>query len=176
MKSYCAFLRGVNVNGRTMKMADVCEVFRGAGMADVVSILASGNVVFRSEKAAGELRPLLERAMSERYASEVHLFVKDKAEVDALLAGVPFAESEDHHVYAFVCEAGFEAVLMEEFGKATPTPDEKATVAGGSFYWQCRKGETLDSGFSKILGRKALRDKLTSRNVRTIAKVAAKMK
>lgn len=175
MKSYCAFLRGVNVNGRTMKMADVCEVFRGAGMADVVSILASGNVVFRSEKAPGELRPLLEAALTQRYGSEVHLFVKDKAEVEAMLAHVPFAEREGVHVYAFVCESGFETELLDEFGKVPPAPEEEATIAGGNFYWQCPKGSTLDSGFSKILGRKAMRDKFTSRNIRTIAKAAAKM-
>ena len=27
---YCAFLRGVNVNGTAMKMAEVCDVFKKA--------------------------------------------------------------------------------------------------------------------------------------------------
>jgi uncharacterized protein (DUF1697 family) len=31
MKTYCAFLRGVNVNGKTMKMAEVCDVLKQAG-------------------------------------------------------------------------------------------------------------------------------------------------
>ena len=52
---------------------------------------------------------------------------------------------------------------------------EAAEVSGGYFYGQCRKGATLDSGFSKILGRKSMKDKFTSRNISTIAKVAAKM-
>ena len=34
----CAFLRGMNVNGRTMKMVEVCDVFRVAGMTDVASV------------------------------------------------------------------------------------------------------------------------------------------
>jgi uncharacterized protein (DUF1697 family) len=49
---YCAFLRGVNVKGTNMKMAEVCQVFKDAGMKDVASILASGNIVFSSDKKA----------------------------------------------------------------------------------------------------------------------------
>lgn len=90
---YCAFLRGVNLNGRYVKMADVCEVFRGAGMNNVVSILASGNVIFSSEKACDTLRPELERALSEHYQSDISLFVKSEEEVDAILSAVPFDEN-----------------------------------------------------------------------------------
>ena len=45
MKKFCAFLRGVNVKGTNMKMADVCKVFSDAGMQDVSSVLASGNII-----------------------------------------------------------------------------------------------------------------------------------
>jgi uncharacterized protein (DUF1697 family) len=58
---YCAFLRGVNVKGTNMKMAEVCQVFKDAGMKDVASILASGNIVFSSDKKAGELKKFLKK-------------------------------------------------------------------------------------------------------------------
>ena len=38
---YCAFLRGVNVKGTTMKMAEVCTVFENAGMISVSSMKLS---------------------------------------------------------------------------------------------------------------------------------------
>jgi hypothetical protein len=60
--------------------------------------------------------------------------------------------------------------------KIEPAEKETAQISNGLFYWQCRKGTTLDSGFSKILGRKNMKDKFTSRNLGTIAKIAAKMK
>ena len=61
--AYCAFLRGVNVNGRTMKMADVCDVFCEAGMTDVTPVLASGNIIFHSDCAQADLRIVLESAI-----------------------------------------------------------------------------------------------------------------
>ena len=52
---YCAFLRGVNVNGRNMKMDEVCGIFRRAGVDRVSSVLATGNIIFQSDMAASEL-------------------------------------------------------------------------------------------------------------------------
>lgn len=36
---FCAFLRGVNVKGTSMKMAEVVDVFKKAGMEEVLSVL-----------------------------------------------------------------------------------------------------------------------------------------
>ena len=176
MKIYCAFLRGVNVNGKTMKMAEACEVLRQAGLTGVVSVLASGNLIFQSDMSQSELRRFLEQALSNHYKDNVHLFVKRSDEVPAILEKVPFAGDAELHIYAFICEPGFEEVLLREFGKITPSEKETAKIKGGLFYWQCRKGATLDSGFSKILGRKDMKERFTSRNISTIAKIAAKMK
>ena len=174
-ETYCAFLRGVNVNGRTMKMAEVCDAFRTAGMTDVTSVLASGNIIFRSDHPQADLRSILESAMTSHYGDTVNLFVKNADEVSAILRDLPFTANEDLHIYSFVCESMFEATLLDEFNKITPSPNEKACIKNGNFYWQCAKGSTLDSGFSKILGRKAMKDKFTSRNIGTIEKVQAKM-
>lgn len=175
LPAYCAFLRGVNVSGRTMKMADVCEVFRDAGMPNVTSVLASGNVIFRSKYPQATLRTRLEQAMAKHYGEPVHLFIKNADEVETMIKSSPFKKNAELHIYVFVCEPGFEKTLKEEFAKIAPAPEEKAVVKSGVFYWQCAKGSTLDSGFSKILGRKEMKDKFTSRNINTIVKIAAKM-
>lgn len=176
MKTYCAFLRGVNVNGKTMKMAEACEVLKQAGLTKVISILASGNLVFQTDRPHNELREFLEQILSEHYNDHVHLFVKSSDDVSAMLSAVPFVEDAELHIYVFVCEQGFEQVLLDEFGKIVPSEKEAAEISNGLFYWQCRKGATLASGFSKILGRKDMKEKFTSRNIGTITKVAAKMK
>ena len=182
MDKYCAFLRGVNVNGKTMKMEDARSAFEMAGMTDVVSVLASGNIVFSAadiaeaaERPQDTLRKLLEQALSARFGSQVSLFVKNADEVADMLSSSPFAEDPDSQVYVFICEPGFERILLDEFGKIVPAGKEFAEISGGFFYWQCAKGMTLDSGFSKILGRKNMKEKFTSRNLNTIAKVSAKM-
>jgi len=175
MKIYCAFLRGINVNGKTMKMAEACNVLKQAGLVGVVSVLASGNFIFQSDKPQSELRGLLERALSEHYGDDVHLFIKSSDEVAAILTAAPYNEDPELHIYTFICEAGFEDVLLKEFMKITPSERESAEIQSGFFYWRCRKGATLDSGFSKILGRKDMKEKLTSRNISTIIKIVAKM-
>ena len=158
-----------------MKMAEACDVLKAAGLTGVLSVLSTGNLIFQSDKPQSELRGFLEQVLTDYYKDSVNLFVKNKDEVSAYLSSVPFKENADLHVYAFVFEAGFEDTLLDEFGKITPSDGEAARVNNGLFYWQCRKGATLDSGFSKILGRKNMKNKFTSRNIGTMAKVAAKM-
>ena len=171
----CAFLRGVNVNGKNMKMADICDVFRQESVDNVRSVLATGNILFDSSLSKAELRRILEGAVSKRYQSDESIFIKDQAEIDAILKGAPFTPDPNLHIYALICENGFEFVLMERFQSITPTTVERASIYENQFYWQVGKGETLDSGFSKILADKKLRNQFTSRNINTIQKISDKM-
>ncbi|PWN67219.1 DUF1697 domain-containing protein [Chryseobacterium oncorhynchi] len=171
---YCAFLRGVNVKGTNMKMADVCQVFKDAGMKEVSSILASGNIVFTSDKNVDDLKKTLEKAMSEYFSYEAFLFVKSQEETEMFWNSIPFEKNENLHIYAFVGMPGVENTLMEEFQKATQTEDEKAEIVNDVFYWQVSKGNTLDSTFGKVLGKKSLKDQFTSRNTNTFEKILKK--
>ncbi len=172
---YCAFLRGVNVKGTNMKMAEVCQVFKDAGMMEVSSILASGNIVFSSDKNAEDLKILLEKAMSEHFSYEAFLFIRSQEETGLFWNSIPFEKNEGFHIYGFVGMPGVEKVLMEEFQKATQAENEKAEIVNDLFYWQVPKGNTLDSTFGKVLGKKNLKDQMTSRNINTFEKVLNKM-
>ena len=167
----CAFLRGVNVNGKNMKMADVCNVFLQEAVQNVRSVLATGNILFESTLTKVELRCNLEKRMSEYYKTDINLLIKNKEEIEMILKSVAFAAHSDLHIYVFICENGFEQTLMDKFNSITPVANEKAQINGGQFYWQVSKGLTLDSGFSKILGTKQFKDKFTSRNINTIQKI-----
>lgn len=175
MTRYCAFLRGVNVGGRKMLMKDVKGVAEQAGLRDVVTVLATGNVVFSSDEPAEAVAGRLAEALGEHYGGPVFLFVKDAAQVDQTVGAVPFEDDPDLHVYAFVCEDGFESTLLAEFRGVTPVAGETAAVEQGCFFWRVPKGSTLDAGFSKILGKPRLRDRFTSRNISTMRKVQAVM-
>lgn len=168
---YCAFLRGVNVKGTNMKMADVCQVFKDAGMDHVSSVLASGNIVFSSDRSAEELKIVLEAAMSSYFSYEAFLFIKSQEETSLFWSNIPFEKHPDFHIYGFVGLHGIEEVLLDEFNKSTKADNEKAEVINGLFYWQVPKGNTLDSTFGKVLGKKSLKDKFTSRNVNTFEKI-----
>lgn len=48
MAKFAAFLRGVNVGGVNLKMAEVATALTDAGFCNVRTILASGNVLLES--------------------------------------------------------------------------------------------------------------------------------
>lgn len=174
-KLYCAFLRGVNVKGTNMKMAEVCAVFEKAGMKKVSSVLASGNILFSSEQRVTDLKRLLENAMSSHFAYEAFMFLKSQTEIKHIFEHNPFVADPDFHIYVFVGVDGIEQTLLAEFEKSTKTIGEMGQVVAGHFYWKVPKGNTLDSSFGKILGRKQLKDSFTSRNINTFAKVLDKI-
>jgi len=171
---YCAFLRGVNVKGTNMKMAEVCQVFKNAGMENVNSVLASGNIIFSLDKNKGELKTVLEKAMSEYFNYEAFLFVKTAEETELYWTKNPFDKNDEFHTYAFVGSENVENILMNEFENASKSENEKAEIVNNIFYWQVSKGNTLDSSFGKVLGKKSLKDQFTSRNINTFEKILKK--
>ena len=171
---YCAFLRGVNVKGTTMKMADVIKVFSEAGMKEVSTVQASGNILFLSDYNAAALKGILEKAMSNYFQYEAFLFLKKEDEISEIINNNSFFQSEDQHIYVFVGVEGIETLLLEEFAKSNKTADEKAEIVEKTFYWQVPKGNTLGSDFGKILGKKTLKNQMTSRNINTFERILKK--
>lgn len=173
---YCAFLRGVNVNGTSMKMAEVCSVFESVGMEQVTSVLASGNILFSSEKNPEIIKAELEKAMSAHFSYEAYVFLRNENEIADMISQNPFEADADFHTYIFITLEGVKEELLQIFKNSEKAIGEKAVVVNGIFYWQVPKGNTLQSAFGKVLGRKSLKDKLTSRNVNTFVKISNKFK
>jgi len=157
-----------------MKMAEVCNVFLAAGMREVCSVLATGNILFSSEKAPSELKIILEQALSEYFNYEAFLFLKTENEIAEISKKNPFPKLDLFHIYVFVGVPEIAENLVEEFNKADKSANEKGEISGQNFYWQVAKGNTLDSAFGKILGKKEFKNKITSRNLNTIEKIFKK--
>lgn len=155
-------------------MADVKKTFEDAGMCHVETVLATGNVIFTSEKTADELKMILEKTLSETFHYEAFLFIKTKEEVISILKNSPFEKKENLHNYVFISLPETENVLMEQFRNSEKTENEEAEIVKNTFYWQVPKGSTLNSSFGKILGKKDLKSKITSRNINTFEKIVLK--
>lgn len=158
-----------------MKMAEVMNVFTDAGMKEVSSVLASGNILFSSDKKPSELKNILEKSMSEYFDYEAFLFLKNENEISEIVNNNPFNKAEDLHIYAFVGIEDVETLLMEEFSKSDKAENENAQIVADTFYWQIQKGNTLGSTFGKVLGKKKLKDKITSRNINTFERILKKL-
>ena len=60
MTVYAVLLRGVNVGGINIKMADLRETLDEPPLSDVQTLLASGNVVCDFDGSGKDLKPLVE--------------------------------------------------------------------------------------------------------------------
>lgn len=174
MQQFCAFLRGINVNGTTMKMADVCQVFEDAGMQNVTSVLATGNINFSSDQNRLDLKLTLEKALSNYFNYEAFLFLKSKSEVISMFESKVFQQEKDLHLYVFIGNENIENTLLKEFELSTKSEQENAKVVNSVLYWQVQKGNTSSSSFGKVLGKKSLKDQFTSRNFNTLEKIVKK--
>jgi uncharacterized protein (DUF1697 family) len=166
---YIAFLRGVNVGGVNLKMAEVAKAMDAAGFTDVKTILASGNVLLDSTSKAPEVRSTAEKALRDAFGYEAWVLVYDLATLKKISDGYPFErEVPDHHSYVtFVSDDE----LLDELAALTPGRDEKVRRGDGVLYWQVPRAATLDSAIGKTMGKKRYKSSTTTRNLRTLEKV-----
>lgn len=89
--SYIAFLRAVNVGGRTAKMEHVRALFTELGHAKVRSYIQSGNIFFASsEPDPDALARALEAQLSRGLGYDVAVFVRTVQSLEESLALAPF--------------------------------------------------------------------------------------
>jgi uncharacterized protein (DUF1697 family) len=171
MTKYAAFLRGVNVGGVNLKMAEVAAALTEAGFADVRTILASGNVLLESASGVAAVRKKAEAALRKEFGYDAWVLAYDIATVRAIDDAYPFEREVDGHqsYVTFVADAAVLdelAALGENAGA-----DEKISRGDGVVYWQVPKGSTLDSTIGKTMGKPRYKSSTTTRNLRTLAKV-----
>ncbi len=168
MTRYAAFLRGVNVGGINLKMAEVADALANAGFTSVRTILASGNVLLESSAGTAAVRKKAEAALRARFGYDAWVLVYDIETVRGLVNACPFEpEADGYQSYVtFVADA---AVLDELAGLAGP--QERIGRGDGVIYWQVPKGTTLDSTIGKTMGKPRYKSSTTTRNLRTLAKV-----
>lgn len=169
MTRYAAFLRGVNVGGVNLKMADVAAALTEAGFANVRTILATGNVLLDSSSGVNAVRKKAETALRHRFGYDAWVLAYDIDTVRAIDEAYPFEREVDGY-QSYVTFVTDKAVL-DELAGLSAGPTEKISRGKGVLYWQVRKGSTLDSTIGKTMGKQRYKSSTTTRNLRTLAKV-----
>ncbi|MGW3899399.1 DUF1697 domain-containing protein [Micromonospora profundi] len=96
MTRYVALLRGVNVGGVRLAMADLRRIVTDLGHDDAKTYLQSGNVAFGSSvRDAEKLAAGIERALADELAVTVPVLVRSGRELAAVAGGNPYADRED---------------------------------------------------------------------------------
>lgn len=91
---YAALLRGINVGGKRVPMAELRTLMEGLGHGGVRTHLQSGNAVFTSdedgEDAEEKLAADLEQALEKHFGFPVACLVRDGAYLKAVVDACPF--------------------------------------------------------------------------------------
>lgn len=169
MKSFGVFLRGVNVGGVTMKSADLRECLATLPVTGVKTLLASRNVVLRTDLEAVELKASVEAALRKRFGYQAWVVVLSGSRVRELIEACPYpADSAEQHTYLtlFADSASADSLI------AKLTPGENWTSLGqDALAWVVEIGSTLDSPISKLTAKATYQATTTTRNLRTMIKV-----
>jgi len=169
MTAYVALLRGVNVGGVTIKMAELAEVVRGLGYTAVKTVLASGNVLFTTTDAASAAKRTLESALRTRFGYEAWVHVLTVDAIRTIVAGYPYPRSSERHAYVVFVEKP--EVRAELLAVALDPQVEQAQEGHGVIYWSVPKGSTLDSAMGKAQSKASHKPWLTTRNLNTLEKL-----
>ena len=169
MTRYVALLRGVNVGGVAIKMADLAEFVGGLGFTDVRTVLASGNVLMTTSDAAPAAKQALETALRSRFGYEAWVHVLPVDGIRDIVAAYPFERSADRHAY--VVFAVRDEVRAELLAVQLDPAVEQARAGDGVIYWSVPKGSTLDSALGKAQAKATYKPWLTTRNLNTLEKL-----
>lgn len=166
-----AFLRGINVGGRVIQMAELRSCFTDMGLDNVVTVLQTGNVIFDSDEALSALKRLIEAGLHTRFNYPAHVQVYTVAHLREIVEATPFDGSDSQmHSYVVFFEDGLERELVVE-ASDLEAESETIELGDGVIYWQVPKGSTLQSGFAKYLTKVRYRDFHTNRNINTLRKI-----
>jgi uncharacterized protein (DUF1697 family) len=168
---YAAFMRGLNLGKRNVKMDELKKIFVKVGFTNVESFIASGNIVFETgAKADAALEKKIEAALGKSLGYTSETFVRNFGELAKIGTAMPFKGIVDAPTYlvGFLREPLDAAAKKRFFALASPQ-DQFASI-GREVYWHSTIGQA-DSKFNANMFDKALGVRSTWRNLRTVRRM-----
>lgn len=163
MTSYVALLRAVNVGGRQIKMDNLKRIAAELGLERPRTFIASGNLLFASDKSEAEVKSELEAALQKHMGATVGVMVRTATEIEQVAADNPFAREPGNRVVATFLD---DAPRKDAIEAAKNVADERMALGVREFYVHYPSGQ----GRSKLRIPAAARG--TARNMNSVAKLA----
>ncbi len=172
-----AFLRGVNLGGRTVKSPQLVAAFQSGGFTNVATFIASGNVVFDSIDA--DLEPLhdkLDRMLTKHLGFAVETFIRTIDDLRPIAKSNPFkldvSQQKSFNVNIAFFRRGLTPTIRKKVLALTSDYDD-FWFKGREMFWLCRgkmsESTLFEGGLAKIIGREN-----TMRNHRTVVRLIEK--
>jgi len=176
MPRYVAFLRGINLGKRRLKMDRLKALFEELEFGEVATFIASGNVLFSSGgRSAATLERKIEKHLEASLGYDVETFVRTPLELAEVVAFSNAGKADDGDgVYVSFFRDPLPSAQARKLA-AIVTETDRFVVRGREVYWLCRT-KMSESTVWALPAMKAVRlpKSSTMRNLTTLRKLAAK--
>ena len=173
MSARVCLLRGVNVGGVKVPMAELKALAAAAGFGDPRTLLASGNLVVDSDAEPEVVAGELEQALEKRFGRRIDVIVRTPETWAAMMQANPFpthAAEGGSKLLVMVMQDGVKAGAVEALRPFAAVGERVEAVGGDLFFW-----------FPEGQGRSKMAEKAqprligvgTGRNWNTVVKIAA---
>jgi uncharacterized protein (DUF1697 family) len=171
MKTYIAFLRGINVSGKTkIPMAELRKLCESVKLKDVKTYIQSGNIIFKSDSTnSTELENLIEKAILNNYGFEVPVLIKTVEQLSKIISINPYnleADILENKIYFVLLNSEPQIKYLESF-KNEEFKNEEFFYYENCIYLKCNMGYGKAKLNNNLIERK-LRLMATTRNYRTM--------
>ncbi len=177
MTRYVALLGSINVGGNRLTMADLRWAFEREGLTGLETVVASGNLLFdHDDRPLEGLEDLFAHVLQDRFDIDSFAAVRDRAAIAEAIEGNPFTGvGADNLVHTMFLERQPDPAAFEKLAADyAPRGPEKLAIGNRSLYIDYVDGV----GGSKLTNafiERRLGCRGTARNVRSIARILAKM-
>ena len=133
MKRVGVFLRAINLSGRRLVMADFKRALADAGHPDAQTVVATGNAVIAAKAADAALEAKIEKGLETTLGQSTEVFVRDGAELAAIVAANPFpamARDDPSHLVVVFLKGEPQAADVEAPARQIKGPEEVAAGPG----------------------------------------------
>jgi uncharacterized protein (DUF1697 family) len=157
-----ALLRAINA-GIVLPMTDLRRIAAEAGLANPRTYIASGNLLFDSDKPDSEAKNLLETRLTTHVGKPIWLTLRTGQELAAIAAAEPFPEAPGNRLFVTFLDSDPPPGAIDEARNRT---DEQIALAPRAIIVHYPPG----LGQSRLIIPSAKTG--TTRNMNTVAKLA----
>lgn len=175
--THAAFLKGMNLGNRRLTNEELRGHFEAAGLTDVATFRASGNVVFSSPRRRSEraLTELIESELASLLGYPVATFVRTGQELRAIAGAEPFDDATRARLHGkaqVMLLGGVPRAKARRAALALAGEDDALAFGGSELFW-LPAGGISDSALDMKALERAL-GPTTVRTMGTIEQIAAR--
>jgi uncharacterized protein (DUF1697 family) len=171
--TYVAFLRGVNVGGKSIvSMAAIKEALVALGLSDVRTYINSGNVIF-STQASGvqQLTARIEKALEQHTGMAIKVLVMDHRTLKKMVDAIPrnWVDDKTMRTYVLLLWKELDDRSILDSLPTKPGVDE-LKYTPGAVVWRVDREDVGRSQMNRIVGTPMYK-KITIRSANTMRKL-----